>query len=125
MTPQRLNELIAEVLRQHGQQPVTGDSACLERSIGAAVMLEQYADEHNRLLFAVGLLYYLALNHCYLDGNKRVAWMAMQDALRELGVHVCASDVEAENTVLAVATRRMGRDELADWVANHISASTT
>jgi death-on-curing protein len=72
---------------------------CLERSLGAAWNLELYtAPEGARrcLNFCSGLLFYLIKNHCFLDGNKRIAWMAAMETLRQFGLTVRATDEEAE-----------------------------
>jgi death-on-curing protein len=60
---------------------------------------ELYTESDNAvpgLCFSGCLLYYLNMNHCFIDGNKRVAWSACMEVLRLLGLTVDATDDEAE-----------------------------
>lgn len=79
---------------------------CVERSLGGAYSAEQYAssaDTVEGLIFAGYLLYYLATNHCFTDGNKRIGWLAAMRVLLGLGLTVNASDDEAEAFCMRIA----------------------
>ena len=58
---------------------------CLAGALGNAWTAEMYrqVEEFERagLLFAVYLFVYLLRAHCFIDGNKRVAWLALVDVL--------------------------------------------
>jgi death-on-curing protein len=72
-------------------------------------------------VFAGYLLYYLARNHCFVDGNKRAAWMATVEVLLSLGLSVDADDDDAEGMVVAVATGEIGSGgEVVQWFAERI-----
>ena len=62
-----------------GSDPAPG---CVDAALGAAYNAEMYSydeDEEREggvggLVFSGYLLFYLATKHCYIDGNKRIAW---------------------------------------------------
>jgi death-on-curing protein len=96
-------ELQAESIRRFGADATpTPREGCLEGSLGAAWNAELYAASENAiqgLCFAGCLLYYLIMNHCFMDGNKRVAWTACMEVLRLLGLTVNARMMILRNCV--------------------------
>jgi death on curing protein len=68
---------------------------------------------------AAALAYSLIQNHPFVDGNKRVGHAAMEVFLVLNGYEVNATVDEQEGVFLAVASGRMTRTELADWLAEH------
>jgi death on curing protein len=93
-------ELHTEGIQRFGGNPTPiPEYGCIEGSLGAAWNAELYASSDNAvpgLCFSGCLLYYLNMNHCFVDGNKRVAWSACMEVLRSLGLTVNATDDEAE-----------------------------
>jgi len=72
---------------------------CIDRSIAAAWNAELYLDNPDAtkgLCFASCLLFYLAKNNCFVDGNKRVGWATCMEVLRGMGLTVKATDEEVE-----------------------------
>lgn len=71
--------------------------------------------------FAGYLLYYLAKNHCFLDGNKRVAWMSSMRVLAHFGLSLDATDDDAEqlvdDVVNDVITNGAG---VVSWLEHHL-----
>jgi len=66
------------------------------------------------------LCYSLALNHPFVDGNKRVAHAALETFLILNGRELDASVDDAERTMLALAAGALAREELVAWVARHL-----
>ena len=64
--------------------------------------------------------YSLALNHPFLDGNKRVAHAAMEVFLLLNGVDLVADVDEQERLMLDVAAGRLDRQKLEIWLGQHI-----
>jgi len=84
--------------------PVKG---CLEQCLGNAWSAEQYqrSESHSPgLIFAAYLLFYLANDHCYTDGNKRIAWMSATYILRHYGLIIEAEDDEVVSFMNDVAS---------------------
>lgn len=60
--------------------------------------------------------FHLSQNHPFLDGNKRTAGMAMFTFLRINGLEPIATEAEYYNTMMAVASGQMSKEQLADWL---------
>ena len=72
---------------------------------------------------ASALAYGLAMNHPFLDGNKRIAHAAMAVFLELNGRHVVASIDEQERLMLDLAAGHVSRLELTTWIASHVDTS--
>jgi len=60
--------------------------------------------------------------HPLLDGNKRSAWVALQEFMDRNGYSWTAPPVdEAEATVIAVASSEMSEEDFAAWLTRWIS----
>ena len=63
--------------------------------------------------------YGLTKNHPFVDGNKRVAFLACGLFLYLNGYRLTASQVEATLTMLALAAGELGESAFADWLRQH------
>jgi len=63
--------------------------------------------------YAVGI----AMNHPFIDGNKRVAFLALGQFLIDNRILLTASDEDATATMLSVARGETGIDDLSAWLA--------
>ncbi|MFS8071553.1 MAG: type II toxin-antitoxin system death-on-curing family toxin, partial [Byssovorax sp.] len=63
------------------------------------------------------LLMYLAKNHCFVDGNKRVAWSAAVRVLDMNGIRLREDDAEAAPLVNHVATGEAKVGDIITWLA--------
>jgi death-on-curing protein len=72
---------------------------------------------------ASALGYSLALNHPFLDGNKRVAHAAMEVFLILNGFEIVAETDEQERVMLDVAAGNLDRQRLEAWLSEHINAT--
>jgi death on curing protein len=83
---EHLHDLYAVALTVGGKGlPAPPRDGCLAGALGNAWTAELYRQdeefERAGLLFAVYLFVYLLRAHCFIDGNKRVAWLALVDVL--------------------------------------------
>ena len=62
----------------------------------------------------------LAMNHAFLDGNKRIAHAAMATALDLNGWSIEASVDEQERVMLDLASGNVSRLELTAWLTTHV-----
>lgn len=108
---------------------MTRKPGCVEGAIGAAVQGASYtrnssSEPIDPLLMAAFLLRSLVQNHCFVDGNKRVAWLAALDVLA-VGASLTleADEEEAADFVLRIAdgTAR-SIPAIVDWLAEHLVA---
>lgn len=58
----------------------------------------------------------LAKNHAFLDGNKRAAFLSIGVFLSMNGHKLVADQVDAIQTMLAVAAGELGEKGLAAWI---------
>lgn len=122
-----LLDLHAESIRRFGgDTSPDAQEGCLERSLGAAWNAELYSNEPDAvsgLCFAGCLLFYLIMNHCFVDGNKRVAWAACMECLRTLGLTVNVTDDEAEQYCFSVIRRDVkNATDVSLWLAPKLEA---
>lgn len=69
---------------------------------------------------AAALGFSLVRNHPFLDGNKRVGHAAMETFLILNGSEIQAGVDEQESFVLALAAGEVNRDQLVDWLREHV-----
>ncbi len=71
---------------------------------------------------AAVLGYSLAMNHGFVDGNKRIAHAAMETFLVLNGYQVDAPVDEQERVFLDLAAGKLSRVDFTNWVRTHIIA---
>ncbi len=69
---------------------------------------------------AAALCFSLIQNHPFVDGNKRVGHAAMETFLVLNGFEITATLDEQERVMLAVASGSGSRDDLAEWLREHM-----
>jgi death-on-curing protein len=113
-----------------GQTMPELNAGCVERSLGAAAYADMYGAEEGAVLglaYAGASLFYLATNHCFGDGNKRIAWLSAVDALDALGLTLDVSDLEAEAFIMRIADTQCSApitdaETVIRWIAEHVIA---
>jgi death-on-curing protein len=68
---------------------------------------------------AAALAFSLALNHAFIDGNKRIAHAAMETFLVRNGFEIDAGVDEQEAVFLQLAAGALTREQFAEWVKQH------
>ena len=68
---------------------------------------------------AARLLYGIANNHAFVDGNKRIGVYIMLSFLEMNGIRLQCTDDELVDIGLSVASSRMRYEELLQWVLDH------
>jgi len=61
----------------------------------------------------------LAKNHAFVDGNKRIAFMAMMVFLRKNGVAFAPDPAQATAIILAVAAGEVSENSLTRWIRDN------
>ena len=62
------------------------------------------------------------MNHCFTDGNKRVAWTCAMHVLLAHGLTVEATTDEAEQLMLSMITKSFGDGmAVAGWLAERVT----
>ena len=74
------------------------------------------------ICFCGYLLYYLAIKHCFADGNKRVAWSSAMWVLECMGLTVAAPDQDVIDYVLAIADGKVeSGEDVVNWLADRLA----
>ncbi len=109
-------------VRAHGGAYGLRDENGLESAV-ARPRQRWHDDESVRVSdLAAAYAYGLAANHPYVDGNKRVALVAMVAFLDRNGVELTATNADALSTMLSVAAGQLTETGLAAWIDEHSSA---
>ena len=99
------------------------DLGALESALAQPRASFDGADLHTSLhAKAAALGFSLALNHPFLDGNKRVAHAAMEAFLMLNGVEIVASVDEQERLMLDLAAGNITREQLTTWLETHVES---
>ncbi len=78
-----------------------------------------YEQEAGIAILAAAYGYGLAKNHCFIDGNKRVAFMAMYTFLGLNGYEIDATEPEVVDLMLGVADSSISEEQLITWLQTH------
>ncbi|MBS3897679.1 MAG: type II toxin-antitoxin system death-on-curing family toxin [Dethiobacter sp.] len=76
---------------------------------------------HNSLTkMAAAFGFHLCKNHPFIDGNKRIALVAMDTFLQRNGYEICASEKEAYKVIIKLASGEFSKEELAEWLEKNL-----
>lgn len=92
------------------------DEGLLESAL--ARPLHRFLYEDCRDLIELAATYAVAIsgNHPFIDGNKRVAFVALGQFLADNGLELVATDDEAIRTIVSLAAGELDLPAMADWL---------
>ncbi|MBL8512305.1 MAG: type II toxin-antitoxin system death-on-curing family toxin [Betaproteobacteria bacterium] len=102
-------------LAEHGGDSGIRDHGLLESALARPLNLAAY-QETDAAALAASYAVALAKNHPFIDGNKRVAFIAMELFLQLNNIELTATDADCVTTMLGVATGELKEEALADWL---------
>ena len=123
-----IHDLYAEGIGQHGGFGSPSKDGCIDGALGAAFNAELYSMPEveaetvvTGICFCGYLLFYVATKHCFVDGNKRVAWSSAMWILSRMGLTLDVSDDEAIAYVVAIAEGKVeSGEDVVNWLADRI-----
>ena len=71
-------------------------------------------------LKAAAMVESIILNHPMIDGNKRSSWFALNAFVLLNGFVINATQDEAFDFVLGVATKKLDLNQSASWISKHL-----
>ena len=75
---------------------------------------------HDTLIkMAAAYGYHLCNNHPFIDGNKRIALVAMDVFLQRNGYHITASEKEVYSVVILLSSGQLTKIALSDWLVKN------
>lgn len=111
--------VIDEIGGSHGVRDMGSVESCVahpQMTFGGQELYPTLADK------AAALCFLLVSNHPFVDGNKRVGYVAMRIFL-ELNAYQLTGELdEKEKILLALAAGEMEREAFVEWVREHIQA---
>ena len=106
----------ADQVREHGGQLGLRDAGLLESALARPRNRWSYESEADLQSLAAEYGFGLAKNHAFVDGNKRIAFVAMNVFLLLNGLEIEAPEPDVVATMLGVAEGRIDQDGLAQWL---------
>jgi len=107
-----------EQLAEHGGSPGIRDAGLLDSALARPLNRAAYG-KHDAAGLAAAYAYGLATNHPFVDGNKRIAFVALELFLALNGHELVADDTDCAMSMLAVAAGTMKETAFAEWVRRH------
>ncbi len=125
VSKQALVMLHDESLATHGGSAGIRDENLLESALARPQNLLAYAnhdDEPDIASLAAAYCVGLAKNHPFVDGNKRVAFLATGLFLYLNGYRITATQTDATLTILAVAASELSEADFAKWLRSNMAS---
>ena len=107
-----------ESIAEHGGAQGVRDEGLLESALARPLHLLSHG-EPDAAALAAFYAFGLARNHAFVDGNKRVAFLAAGMFLAINGWRLVATQTEATLAMLALAAGEFDEAEFATWVRVH------
>jgi len=111
-----------ESLVQFGGASGLRDEGVLDSALARPVNKHAYEGCADLAVLAAAYGFGLARNHAFVDGNKRVAFLAVGVFLAINGRGLTATPVEAIEGILALASGEMDEAQFAQWIRAHVRA---
>jgi death on curing protein len=113
-----------EILAQSGGSSGILNKGSLDSTVNKPKNLYFYSSKQATLYeLAAAYGYGLIKNHCFVDGNKRVALIAIYTFLAVNGIELIASEEDAANFFLYLAASSESQDklmqELTEWLKSN------
>ena len=121
LTEGQVRMLHAESLRLFGGAAGVRDAGLLQSALGRPRHLWTYDESATLFDLAAAYAFGLAKNHAFVDGNKRVALLAIRAFLFRNGYRFNPDEVETVMTMEGVAGGTVSEGELATWVEANAS----
>ncbi len=113
--------LYHRVITQSGGAAGIRDLGALESALAQPRMTFGGRDLYPSLIEkASALAFSLVQNHPFVDGNKRLGHAALETFLLLNGYEIQATVDEQEHLLLELATGKITRDHLMNWLGGHV-----
>lgn len=106
-------------IAEHGGGEGLREAGLLESALARPMNLAAYGTPDAAQL-AASYGYGIARNHPFVDGNKRMAFIATKLFLRLNGWDFVAGDVEHVGTMLRLADGSFSEEDFAAWIRAHL-----
>jgi death-on-curing protein len=111
-----LEAMHSDQLRAHGGQPGLRDADLLESALARPRNSWAYQPDEDLAALAAEYAFGLIKNHPFLDGNKRIGFVAANVFLIVNGWEIDAPEPEVVDVIVRVADGRLEDVGLAAWI---------
>jgi death-on-curing protein len=108
----------ARQLRRFGGAPGLRDEGMLRSALERPINKWSY-EQASLPELAAAYAFGLAKNHAFVDGNKRIAFMAMMTFLRRNGIAFAPDPAQATTIILALAAGEVSEESLTRWIRDN------
>lgn len=116
LTLRAVKAIHRELIEHYGGSYGLRDPGALESALARPANLASYRDKVTIPQLAASYGWGLLRNHPFVDGNKRIALMAVHVFLAVNGWELAASEIEETDQVLRVAAGGVLESEWEAWV---------
>ncbi|TAN31632.1 MAG: type II toxin-antitoxin system death-on-curing family toxin [Castellaniella sp.] len=109
-----------ESLAEHGGTPGVRDEGLLDSALSRPLNLVACGATPDAADLAAAYGVELAKNHPFVDGNKRVAFLAVGLFFLLNGCRLRATQAEATQAIYSVAAGEMDERRFAEWLREHM-----
>src|SRR5207253_6852013 len=104
---------------EHGGRPGIRDAGLLDSALSRPRNVWEYEDNVDLAGLAAEYGFGIARNHPFFDGNKRVAFTAVNVFLILNGREIDAPEMDVVDVIVRLADGRLSRPKFADWIRQH------
>jgi death on curing protein len=105
-------------LRRFGGAPGLRDEGMLRSALERPINKWRY-EQAPLAELASAYAFGLAKNHAFVDGNKRIAFMAMMTFLHKNGVPFTPDPAQSTTIILALAAGEVSEESLTRWIRDN------
>jgi death on curing protein len=116
-----IHAIHADQLREHGGSLGLRDTGLLESALDRPRNRFLYEGDTDLAALAASYGFGIAMNHPFLDGNKRIAFQAMYVFLGINKRRINASEDEVVRLMLSLAAGGVTEPQLAAWLRENLS----
>ena len=118
LTYEQVIAIHSRELRRFGGAPGLRDEGMLRSALERPINKWRYEQAELPAL-AAAYAFGLAKNHAFVDGNKRIAFMAMITFLRKNTVQFAPFQPHATKIILALAAGEVSEESLTRWIKDN------
>ena len=117
-----LELLHSESIAEHGGADGLRDESLFESALARPINLHAYEGVTDIARLAASYAFGLAKNHAFVDGNKRIAFIAAGLFMYLNGWRLTADQAQATLVMLSLASGSFSEDELAEWIRKNATS---
>ncbi len=124
LSPEVIQYFHRLLIQRYGGSPGLRDEALLESALAQACQTMDGQYLHRDITeMAAAYGFHLCQNHPFVDGNKRIALVAMDTFLQMNELELMAGEKETYAIMWRLAAGELTKQELTQWLKEHVAES--